>query len=180
MELTEKERQALLGLARDTVVSSLKGQRAPALPEEPEIFRENRGAFVTIKKRGNLRGCIGFIQAIKPLAITISEMAEAAAFQDPRFPPLRRDELPDLNFEISILSPLKRITDTSEIKVGAHGLYVVKGLHSGLLLPQVATEYGWDSRTFLEQTCCKAGLPADAWKNPTTKIYIFSADVFGD
>jgi uncharacterized protein len=143
-------------------------------------MQDNRGAFVCVKKRGNLRGCIGYIQAIKPLAITISEMAEAAAFQDPRFPPLRQDELRDLTFEISILSPLKQITDINEIEVGKHGLYIVKGIHAGLLLPQVATEYGWDSETFLEQTCCKAGLPPNAWHDKTTKIYSFSADVFGD
>jgi AmmeMemoRadiSam system protein A len=180
MELTEKERQTLLKLARDTVASSLKGQEAPAPPEEPEIMRENRGAFVCVKKRGNLRGCIGYIQAVKPLAITISEMAEAAAFQDPRFPPLREEELRDLTFEISILSHLKQITDTGEIEVGTHGLYIVKGPHSGLLLPQVATEYGWDRGAFLEQTCYKAGLPPNAWRDRTTKIFIFSADVFGD
>ena len=179
MELTEKEKQTLLTLAKDTVASLLKGQEAPAPPEDPEIMRENRGAFVCVKKKGTLRGCIGYIQAVKPLAVTISEMAEAAAFQDSRFPPLRQDELRDLTFEISILSPLKQITDANEIEVGKHGLYIVKGAHSGLLLPQVATEYGWDRDVFLEQTCYKAGLPPMAWKDRTAKIYIFSADVFG-
>jgi hypothetical protein len=180
MELSEKEQQALLKLARDTVANRLAGKESPAPPKEPEIMQENRGAFVCVKKQGNLRGCIGYIQAVKPLAVAISEMAEAAAFQDPRFPPLQRDELSGLSFEISILSPLKQITDVNEIEVGRHGLYIVMGFRSGLLLPQVASEYGWDRRTFLEQTCFKAGLSPGAWKEPTAKIFIFSADVFGD
>ncbi|MDQ5986981.1 MAG: hypothetical protein CSYNP_02717 [Syntrophus sp. SKADARSKE-3] len=180
MELAGKERQALLKLARDTVANRLAGKEAPVPPAEPEIMRESRGAFVCVKKRGNLRGCIGYIQAVKPLALAISEMAEAAAFQDPRFPPLQREELPGLSFEISVLSPLKQITDVNEIEVGIHGLYIAKGHRSGLLLPQVAGEYGWDRQTFLEQTCFKAGLPPTAWNDPTTKIFIFSADVFGD
>ncbi len=180
MELTEKEKQILLKLARDTVASHLNGREAPSPPSEPGILGEKRGAFVCVKKQGDLRGCIGYIQAIKPLAMTIAEMAEAAAFQDPRFAPLRPNEFDDLSFEISVLSPLRQITDTNEIEVGKHGLYIVKGHYSGLLLPQVATEYGWDRETFLEETCCKAGLPPDAWSDRNTKIYIFSADVFGD
>jgi uncharacterized protein len=180
MELTENERQTLLKLAKDTVASRLTGREAPPPPVKPEIMQEKRGAFVCVKKRGNLRGCIGYVQAVKPLGAAISEMAEAAAFQDPRFPPLRQNEFDELTFELSILSPLKQIADTNEIEVGTHGLYIVRDFHSGLLLPQVATECGWDRKTFLEQTCCKAGLPPDAWRDPDTRIYAFSADVFGD
>jgi AmmeMemoRadiSam system protein A len=105
-------------------------------------------------------------------------MAEAAAFDDPRFPPVTKEELKDLSIEISVLTPFKQITDVSEIEVGKHGIYMERGFYSGLLLPQVATEYGWDRETFLEQTCRKAGLPPDAWKEKNTKIYIFSADIF--
>ena len=105
-------------------------------------------------------------------------MAIAAAFNDPRFPPLNPDELRDVTLEISVLSPLKIINDIREIEVGIHGLYITKGFHSGLLLPQVATEYKWDRLTFLEETCHKAGLHPNAWKDKDTKIYIFSADVF--
>ena len=107
-------------------------------------------------------------------------MAVAAAFHDPRFPSLRAEEIQQLTFEISVLSPLKRIADVNDIEVGRHGLYIIRGYNSGLLLPQVATEYKWDRETFLEETCHKAGLPPDAWKDKETEIYIFSADYFGD
>jgi len=105
-------------------------------------------------------------------------MAEAAAFKDPRFTPVKEKELSELDIEISVLTPLKRITDINEIQVGKHGIYMVKGMWAGLLLPQVATEYGWDRQTFLEHTCQKAGLPSNAWKDKETEIYIFSADIF--
>ena len=105
-------------------------------------------------------------------------MAEAAALRDPRFPPVNEKELPDLEIEISVLTPLKKIADVSEIEVGKHGIYIKKGWNSGLLLPQVATEYGWNRQTFLEHTCQKAGLPSNAWKEKGTEIYIFSADIF--
>jgi AmmeMemoRadiSam system protein A len=109
---------------------------------------------------------------------SVEEMAAAAAFQDPRFPPVSKSELKDLDIEISVLTPFKQITHVSEIEVGKHGIYMERGFYSGLLLPQVATEYGWDRDTFLEHTCRKAGLPPDAWKDKDTRIYIFSADIF--
>ena len=105
-------------------------------------------------------------------------MAISAAFQDPRFEPMSAKELEDLDIEISVLTPMKPVTDINEIEVGKHGLMIVKDYYSGLLLPQVATEYGWDRETFLEHTCMKAGLPVNAWKDSDTKIYAFSADVF--
>ena len=105
-------------------------------------------------------------------------MAVEAAFHDPRFVPLDADEWADTDIEISVLTPMKRITDVEEIQVGVSGIYIERGTDSGLLLPQVASENGWDRRLFLEYTCMKAGLPRDAWKSPETKIYIFSADVF--
>jgi AmmeMemoRadiSam system protein A len=107
-------------------------------------------------------------------------MAVAAAFHDPRFPSLKQEEVKDLTFEISVLSPLQQIKDINEIEVGKHGLYIVRGHNSGLLLPQVAVEYKWDREMFLQETCHKAGLPAQAWKDKETEIYIFSADYFGD
>jgi AmmeMemoRadiSam system protein A len=107
-------------------------------------------------------------------------MAAAAAFHDPRFRPLTADELADLEIEISVLSPMRLISSTDEIEIGKHGLYIVNGFNRGLLLPQVATQYRWDRLPFLEQTCCKAGLPPDAWKDPHTEIYVFRADVFTD
>jgi AmmeMemoRadiSam system protein A len=133
---------------------------------------------VTLKKNGRLRGCIGHIVGRQSLADTVCEMAQAAAFEDPRFPPLSPSELDELEIEISAMTPLKEIDTVEEIQVGTHGLYIVNGGRSGLLLPQVAAEYGWDCRTFLEQTCRKAGLPQDAWKASGTRIFTFTADVF--
>jgi uncharacterized protein len=178
MALNEKEKKALIEIIKSTIQSRLEGRATPAFEVESEILKQKRGAFVTLKKDGRLRGCIGYIEAKKPLYITIEEMAVASAFHDPRFPPLKRNELKYLTLEISVLSPLKVIHDIQEIDVGIHGIYIVKGCCSGLLLPQVATEYKWDRLTFLEETCCKAGLPPNAWKEKETRIYIFSADVF--
>ena len=149
------------------------------LPEKlSPLLKEKRGAFVTLRKNQKLRGCIGHIVGLHPLAETVSKMAIAAAFQDPRFPPVQKDELPELEYEISIMSPLQPIRDCRTVKVGSHGLYIRQGQHSGLLLPQVATQYDWDRITFLEQTCRKARLLKDAWKDLATQIYIFSAEVF--
>jgi AmmeMemoRadiSam system protein A len=180
MELTDTEKNALLKIAKDAITAEINNQEMPELEIDSENLRLKRGAFVTLKKRGNLRGCIGYIKAYKPLWETVQEMAIAAAFRDPRFESLKPDEVQQLTFEISVLSPLKRIKDIKEIEVGKHGLYIVHGYNSGLLLPQVAVEYEWDRDTFLKETCHKAGLPPTAWMDKETEIYIFSADYFGD
>lgn len=175
--LTDEEKSELLKIARESIECKLKGKPIPEFePSTPEL-REKRGVFVTLNKNGELRGCIGYIQPIKPLYQAVSEMALEAAFGDPRFPPLREDELSQITIEISVLTPLKRIYDPSQIEVGKHGIYIRKGMNSGLLLPQVATEHGWTRETFLEHTCYKAGLPKDAWKE-NAEIYIFSAEIF--
>ena len=135
---------------------------------------------MTIKENNELRGCIGYIQAVKPLYETVKDVAKSAAVNDYRFSPVSQDELDKLQLEISVLTPLKKINNISEIVVGKHGLYMKQGFNSGLLLPQVATEYKWDKETFLKETCRKSGLSQDAWKDKSTEIYIFSADVFGD
>jgi hypothetical protein len=179
MGLTDDEKQALLRIARASIQAELAGKKPPAAKGQGTL-EEKRGAFVSLKRRGRLRGCIGFIEAKKPLAQTVEEMAVAAALQDPRFPPLREEELKEVSLEISVLSPLRKIADVSAIEVGTHGLYVRKGSRSGLLLPQVATEYGWERDTFLKETCRKAGLAPDAWRDPETEIYLFSADVFAE
>jgi AmmeMemoRadiSam system protein A len=160
------------------IENRVKGKPVPDFKIESPILKENRGAFVTLQKQGQLRGCIGYIEGHGPLHHTIQEMAEAAAFRDPRFSPVKEKELSELDIEISVLTPLQRIKDVNEIQVGTHGIYIKKGWYSGLLLPQVATEYGWDRQTFLEHTCQKAGLPSTAWKEKDTEIYIFSADIF--
>ena len=176
--LTAAEKTALLELARNTIEAKCRGEKAPVPEASCPALSELRGAFVTLHKGGRLRGCIGHIQARQPLVKTVAEMAVAAAFDDPRFPPLRAEELKDIDIEISVLTPLRLITDVREIKVGTHGIYIRKGGYSGLLLPQVATEWKWDRNAFLEHTCEKAHLPRDAWKDKGTEIYIFSADVF--
>jgi MEMO1 family protein len=176
--LDEEEKKTLHHIAKTVIENKARGKPIPDFKIESAILKENRGAFVTIHKKGQLRGCIGYIEGHGPLHRTIQEMAEAAAFSDPRFTPVREKELPELELEISVLTPLKKIKDVNEIQVGRHGIYIKKGWYSGLLLPQVATEYGWDRLTFIEHTCQKAGLPPNAWKEMDTEIYIFSADIF--
>lgn len=178
MNLSEKDKKQLKELARDTIEDVLFGKQKDHHVQAPEILKEKRGAFVTLKKKGELKGCIGHIRGFQPLHETVKEMAVQAAFHDPRFPPLEKKEWKDIDIEISVLTPMKKIQDINEIEVGIHGLYIEKGHNSGLLLPQVATENHWNRKTFLNYTCWKAGLPEDAWKSPDMDIYIFSADVF--
>ncbi len=177
MDLTIAEKEQLKQLARRSIESVLFGKDVPEFTPT-EVLGEERGAFVTLTRKGELRGCIGYIQAILPLYKTIKEAAVQAAFRDPRFNPVQKSEWKDIDIEISVLSPLRQIKDIHEIEVGVHGLFIEKGGYSGLLLPQVATEHRWDRVVFLENTCYKAGLPPDAWKSSETNIYTFSADIF--
>lgn len=177
-KLTGEEKKTLHIIAINSIKKKLNIDSLLNTHSITNTLNEKRGAFVSLHKHGQLRGCIGYVHGVKPLADTISDMAIAAAFQDPRFPPLTKNELADLDIEISVLTPMKQLSDISEIEVGKHGLMMIKGPYSGLLLPQVATQYNWDSLTFLSETCHKAGLPTEAWKDDDTEIYIFSADVF--
>lgn len=176
--LTGQEKIYLHHIARSVIESRATGMTQPAFEAPTPTLQEKRGAFVSLHSKGQLRGCIGYVHAIKPLYQTIEDMAIAAAFQDPRFSPLRQDELGELEIELSVLTPMREITDISEIEIGKHGLLLIQGNYSGLLLPQVATEYGWSRDEFLGHTCMKAGLPTAAWKDKNTKIFVFSADVF--
>lgn len=176
--LTDEEKKLLHTIARSAIESKCLGKSMPQLPPLSEKLKEHRGAFVTLHKGTALRGCIGYIRAQKPLYETVQEMALAAAFQDSRFRPVSQEELKDISIEISVLTPLKKISRIDEIEVGKHGLYIVKDFHSGLLLPQVATENQWDRETFLRHTCIKAGLNENAWQESDADIYIFSADIF--
>jgi len=179
--LSEEDKALMLRIARSAIESRLTGRKEPQLLSVSGALNEKRGAFVTLHGRGGrLRGCIGCIEGRLPLYKTVREMALAAAFNDPRFPPVSRQELDNLEIEISVLTPLREVEDISEIEVGKHGIYITRGFYSGLLLPQVATQYGWDRLEFLEETCLKAGLPPTAWKDKNTNIYIFSADVFAE
>jgi len=177
MALSPEEREKLKQLVKDSIEGILFGREYTPI-EASGLLAEECGAFVTIKNRGSLRGCIGYVRGYLPLHETVRDMAIQAAFHDPRFAPVTKDEWKDCDFEISVLTPMKKITSVDEIEVGVHGLYIEKGVHSGLLLPQVATEQGWDRTEFLEYTCYKAGLPKDAWRSKDTDMYIFSADVF--
>lgn len=175
--LSEEEKAQLKEIAKDSIETSLFKKGAKEM-KVPPILEEKRGAFVTLKRHGELRGCIGYIRAVAPLYRTVRDMAVQAAFHDPRFSPLGKEEWKDIDIEISVLTPMKKIASLDEIKVGVHGLYIEKSGRSGLLLPQVATEYKWDRTMFLEYTCYKAGLPKDAYKDKDAAIYIFSAEVF--
>jgi AmmeMemoRadiSam system protein A len=181
--LREEEKAELLRLARRSIEARLNDLDAPALSAETleahPILLEERGAFVTLTIGGRLRGCIGNIRGAAPLDQTISRMAVSAAVEDPRFPALKPGDLERVAIEISVLTPLEKISDPGAIEVGRDGLYMEKGMNRGLLLPQVATEYGWDRYQFLDQTCLKAGLPAGAWKEGAD-IYIFSAQIFNE
>jgi AmmeMemoRadiSam system protein B/AmmeMemoRadiSam system protein A len=179
-ELTLEEKRQLMEIAKTTVDCAVKGKPIPKFAPISATLEEERGAFVTLKIDDRLRGCIGYILPIKPLYLTVQEVAESAALRDPRFSPVSKSELPKLEYEISALSPVRKITDVNEIVVGKHGIIIRRGYNQGLLLPQVATEYGWDREAFLAHTCNKAGLPPDAWEKSGTEISIFSAEVFGE
>ncbi len=179
-ELTPELQQQLLGIARETIETFIRTREKPEFTiEEPEL-KAQCGAFVTLKAHGHLRGCIGLVQGIKPLYQTVIDMAVAAATEDPRFSPVRENELEHLHIEISVMSPLEEIENPEDVQVGRHGIMIRRGIRSGLLLPQVATEHNWDRETFLTHTCRKAFLPDDAWKDPETHISVFSAQVFGE
>lgn len=178
MKLTQKEKERLKEIARLAIKSRLERTPEPELGIESETLKINCGTFVTLKIDEELRGCIGMITATKPLYESVIEMAQAAAFDDPRFKPLTKAEFDKIDVEISVLSPLRVITDINEIVVGKHGIIVRRGYRSGLLLPQVATEYNWDRDTFLRHTCLKAGLQAHAYLDPSSEIQIFTAEVF--
>ncbi len=180
IELNREQQVKLLNLARNTIAEAL-GMEPGEKPEfNDAIFREQCGAFVTLHIRGRLRGCIGYIKGVKNIPDTIVDMARASAFKDPRFPPLGNDELEKADIEISVLSPIETVESVSDITVGRDGLIISRGFNSGLLLPQVPVEQGWDLETFLMNTCYKAGLPGSAWQQKGTKIEKFSAQVFGE
>jgi len=172
------ERQTLLRLARDAIVGHVAGAAPPAT-NPCEAAERPGAAFVTLHKRGELRGCIGHIEANEPLGGVIARCAVAACSSDPRFPSVDASELPDLDLELSLLGPLEPIAGPDDIEIGRHGLVVEMGGHRGLLLPQVAAEWRWDRETFLAQTCHKAGLPRNAWKSGA-KMWRFEAEVFGE
>jgi AmmeMemoRadiSam system protein A len=189
LTLTSEEQKCLLNQARESIAARLEG-RAPQytyLPEVQERINDGTsalltpcGAFVTLHKGKALRGCIGRMIALRPLQETVRDMALAAAFDDPRFPPLRRGELEECTIEISALSPMERCYDPRSVVVGQHGLYLVHKGHAGVLLPQVPVEEGWNLDEYLDYICYKAGLPKGAYNEPGAELYTFTALVFSE
>lgn len=180
IELSDEHKKTLLKIARDSITRAVYSRPPLEYRIDDGVLNKKCGAFVTLHINGNLRGCIGNIVSETPLWKTVRNMAVESALRDPRFYPLTPQELDRVDIEISVLSPLKKIEDPEEIEVGKHGLFIRKGFYQGLLLPQVATEYGWDRTQFLEQTCYKAGLNKNCYRESGTEIYIFSAIVFGE
>jgi AmmeMemoRadiSam system protein B/AmmeMemoRadiSam system protein A len=179
--LSAPEKKELLALARKSVEYVVgKGELYVPAASASATLNQERGAFVTLTESGQLRGCIGYTSAMKPLYLTVRDTATHAALHDPRFQPVAASELPRLEYEVSVLSPLRRVTDTQQIKVGQHGLLMKNGDYEGLLLPQVPVEQGWDREKFLEETCRKAGMGSNCWKDEETDIFQFTAVVFNE
>jgi len=178
--LDGRDKTALLNLARKTLETHFNRRSIPAFKTDSPGLIEPKGAFVSLHKDRQLRGCIGQLDPGSELFRVVQECALSAAFSDSRFAPLQEKELSELDIEISVLTPFRRVQDLDEITVGKHGLYIVRGHCRGLLLPQVAQQYGWDRTNFLQQTCYKAGLTDAAWEDPQTEIYTFEAEVFSD
>ncbi len=180
LELTNDQKKILLEIARESIISAVLKTRFSYPQIDDPVLNKECGAFVTLTIAGNLKGCIGNIRAKYPLWKTIRQMAQEAALNDPRFYPVNKKELDDIEIEISVLSPFVLIKDISLIEVGKHGLFIKKGFYQGLLLPQVAIDYNWNKTEFLDQTCRKAGLSESCWKEENCEIYIFSATIFNE
>jgi AmmeMemoRadiSam system protein A len=178
-ELTAAHKRDLLQLARNAIAAYIAGLPLPSV-DLPELDQIRAGIFVSLHIGEQLRGCIGYVEAVRPLPEALRETAISAAARDPRFEPLTADELEHVKIEISILSPLRKIESPADITLGRHGVMVQLGHYHGLLLPQVTQHHDWDVETFLAHVCLKAGLPAEAWKDPEAEIFIFEAEVFSE
>ena len=180
--LSQEHRSRLLTIAREAIAAVLGGGKLDVNPADfDEVLRRPAGAFVSLHtKDGDLRGCIGSIYAMAPLCQAVASSAVNAAVRDPRFYPVTGGELENLDIEISVMGPIEQISGAADIVVGRDGLIVSRGRQAGLLLPQVATDFGWDAETFLRQTCLKAGLPPDSWRSPDCRIERFAAEVFSE
>lgn len=181
--MEDAARRRLLEIARASVEAAVRGESPAKVIEERADLQEKQGCFVTLKRHEALRGCLGHFTGDKPLYEMVNETARASATSDSRFfsNPITPDELPDLDIEISVLSPLERIEDPLTLELGAHGIYIKKGYASGCFLPQVATETGWTKEEFLSNCCAhKANLSPRAWAEPETEVFVFTAEVFGE
>jgi len=178
--LADEERAELIDRARRSAAAALGVANGPEPLAPTGRIAEPGAAFVTWRREGRLRGCIGSVEPVRPLAIDVERNAVAALLHDPRFAPSTAKDFPRLTLEISVLWPRERIAAAADVEIGLHGLYVEKGIRRGLLLPQVAPEWGWQAEEFLEQVCVKAGLPGQAWRRPDVALYRFAAEVFAE
>jgi AmmeMemoRadiSam system protein A len=178
MTTSEPERTLLLRIAREAIDAHV-GRRRGAAVEPGALAARRAGVFVTIYHAGELRGCIGHIEADQALPVSVERCAVAACSEDPRFPAVSASELRQMQLEISVLGPMEPVAGPGDVEIGRHGLLIERGRQRGLLLPQVATEHEWDAATFLSQTCRKAGLAPDGWRHGAD-VWRFEADVFGD
>jgi len=179
-ELTESEQRELLRIARNAIESYVRTGKVPPVKPLTARLQEKRGAFVTLHERGELRGCIGYVEPVKSLYLAVSDMAVAASTEDPRFAPVTGDELGDIDVEITVLSPVRPLPSPDSVIVGKHGLIIREGNRSGLLLPQVPVEQGWDREAFLQGVCRKAGLPPNAYRDKDARLSCFTGQVFGE
>ncbi len=178
--LTGQQKKKILRIARDTLECYLSGKEIPLITEDDPALQEKRGVFVTLRRGGELRGCIGYIQPIKPLAEAVRDIAIQSATADPRFPAVGYDEMKEISIEVSVLTVPKKV-DAKDVVLGRDGVIVKKGYRQGVFLPQVADETGWSKEDFMSNLCLhKAGLSPDSWKHPDTEIYTFQAEVFSE
>jgi AmmeMemoRadiSam system protein A len=177
--LTPEQRAVLLAIAKRSIRERVRGTLMVSLDGRSPVLHAPGAVFVTLTRDQVLRGCIGYTEAVRPLDEAVAQCAASAATADPRFPSVTPEELPHIKVALSVLSPLRPITDPEEVQVGVHGLVITGAGRHGVLLPQVATEFGWDRETFLRQTCIKAGLPDDAWRQGAS-IQVFTVDHITD
>ena len=180
MNLTNDEKRTLLTIARSAIISELENKSLPSLNPQSEALERPSGVFVTLRIGEDLRGCIGYIEPLFPLARATQDVAVKAAMEDPRFMSVTIPEMDEIIIEISVLSPLSDLQDVEKIEIGKHGLVIDAGYRRGLLLPQVATEYHWDRKQFLKHVALKAGLPSDAWKRSEIKLFTFTVEKFDE
>ncbi len=178
--LSDQQKRQLMRVARQALRAAVGSGPVPDLATDDPDLMELRGAFVTLKQQGQLRGCIGYVQPRVPLIQAVADNAQSAALHDPRFPPVTAAELDSIDIEISALTPLEPVSQVEKIEIGRHGLMISCGANRGLLLPQVPVEWGWDRDEFLAHTCLKAGLPPDAWQRDDAELLWFEAEVFGE
>ncbi|MGA7920244.1 MAG: AmmeMemoRadiSam system protein A [Candidatus Acidiferrales bacterium] len=178
----DREKQSLLELARRALTAGVKEHKLKEEIPNDKTLMSPGGAFVTLHRRGHLRGCVGQLPSGESLAAVVAHCAQAAALEDPRFEPVSPEELPEIEIELSVLSQLEKLSiddmNGGKIETGKHGLVVSRGQQRGVLLPQVATNFNWQAQRFLEETCVKAGMESDAWKDPQTRVEVFTAEVF--